>query len=282
MTSTQFGLCSWTLGHEDPAEIMQLTRAMGLDGLQFHGDHTSHDPAAVRAAADAAGLIIFAIDPIGCAPRSDDIADAKHGVDYYTRVIDFAAAMGCDTVTVHGLAFWCQDQDDRSGALQRLVASLQQLCDHAATAGIRLLWEMCNRYEAPMVRASHEGRSLHAQVERDNFALILDSFHMNIEDRDPVAEIEATGKAIAIYHVSDSNRSGIGSGHVDFRSQHRALRAAGFNSPVMLEFVLPGLGPHTPPETEAQWQALHAEFKRSLQAWRGYDAQVDAESSFSS
>jgi D-psicose/D-tagatose/L-ribulose 3-epimerase len=270
-TSTLFGLCSWTLGLEDIEKILEATKRFGLDGLQFHGDHASHDPRTLKAAAAQRGLQLFAIDPIRCKPEHDQ-ANADQGVAYYRKVVDFAEQAGCRAVTVHGLGYWCQDASDRPGALTHLVGGLQALCEYAGPKGIRILWEMCNRYEVPMARTCREGRQLKSLVQRENFALILDSFHMNIEDRDGTSEITATGPDIAIYHVSDSNRGGIGSGHIDFAAHHQALRAVGFRSPVMLEFVLPGRGPHTPPEAANDWVALELEFTRSLAQWRKFDA----------
>lgn len=54
--SSEFGLCSWTLGSEDPNETMKQIAKLGLDGLQFHGDHRTHHAAAHHDALASAGF----------------------------------------------------------------------------------------------------------------------------------------------------------------------------------------------------------------------------------
>ena len=268
--ASEFGICSWTLGSEDPNDIMKQIAELGLDGLQFHGDHRTHCARDVAIAARAHGLKIYAIDPANSGPVEGDIASAENGIAYFKQVIAFAKDAGSDTVTVHGLGTWIANCADRTGAFQRLVSALQVLCDHASIHGVRLLWEPCNRYEMPMVRSTAEGRRLHNSVNRPNFGLILDSFHMNIEDRCPVDEIKASGDRIAIYHVSDSNRGGIGVGHVDFKAHHDALASVGFHGPIMLEFVLPHLCPHTPPSSSGDRREFAKQCHDSLDIGRSF------------
>ena len=269
--ASEFGICTWTLGIEEPQALMAKVLALGLTTVQFHGDHATHDPLEVKQAAHTHGVSIFAIDPMGCRPKPGDTVDANHGLAYYRGVLDFARETGTDVVTAHGLGTWCCDEKDRAGAFEKLVTALQTLCDDAAESGIRILWEMCNRYELPMVRTCREGRELSARVSRTNFGLIIDSFHMNIEERDPVAEIRETGEDVSMYHISDSDRGGIGSGHVDFKAQHAELRAMGYEAPVMVEFVLRELCPTTPPGTPDEWLRMHEAISTTIATWREFD-----------
>jgi len=74
-------------------------------------------------------------------------------------------------------------------------------------------------------------------VGADNFGLLLDTFHMNIEE--PVIEesIRACDDRIFHFHVADSNRWYPGAGHLDFESILEALFATGYRGFVSGEFM---------------------------------------------
>ena len=63
----------------------------------------------------------------------------------------------------------------------------------------------------------------------DNFGLLLDTFHMNIEEPSIEDSIRQTGDRIFHFHVADSNRWYPGAGHLDFRSILKALFATGYD-----------------------------------------------------
>jgi len=126
----------------------------------------------------------------------------------------------------------------------------------------------------PVLRRVTEWEALFLQVDKANFQLILDSFHMNMEEPDPLVAISQC-TALAMYHISDSNRAGIDSGNINFSEQFAALAKRGYHAPVMLELVLPTLTPNTPPANEQQWQALEAEFATSMARWREFASQVN-------
>ena len=62
-----------------------------------------------------------------------------------------------------------------------------------------------------------------AAVNRPNFGYLYDTFHANIEERDPVGVIGETIKAISYIHISENDRGTPGKGHIDHAA---AIRAA--------------------------------------------------------
>jgi len=66
---------------------------------------------------------------------------------------------------------------------------------------------------------------------------------MNIEEPDPTAAVEAAGSALFAFHVADSNRRGIGRGHVRFDALFDRLERIGYDGDVIVESSAPGLGP---------------------------------------
>lgn len=110
-------------------------------------------------------------------------------------------------------------------------------------SGVRALYEVCNHYEVPLIHTAAQCRQLLAEMDSDNVRMILDSFHMNIDEPDPLQALRGHGAFTAIYHISDSGRGGIGTGHIDVKAQHEALVAGGFSGAVATELVPEHLAP---------------------------------------
>jgi sugar phosphate isomerase/epimerase len=118
-----------------------------------------------------------------------------------------------------------------------LAEALQECAGVAATEGVRFALEPLNRYETDLIHTVEEGIALIQRVGAANFGLLLDTFHMNIEEPSIEASIRACGARIFHFHVADSNRWHPGAGHLDFRSILAALRATGYDGYVSGEFV---------------------------------------------
>ena len=122
-------------------------------------------------------------------------------------------------------------------AMDWLVAALQECSAAASLAGIRLAVEPINRYETTLVNSVDQGLTLIRNVGADNLGLLLDTFHMNIEEADILSSIQACGERIYHFHVADSNRWYPGAGHLDFRAILAALQATGYRGWVSGEFL---------------------------------------------
>lgn len=125
-----------------------------------------------------------------------------------------------------------------------MVSALQECADEAARHGVRMALEPINRYETNLVNDVAQGLALLEEVGSPQLGLLLDTFHMNIEE--PVIEdsIRAAAGHIYHFHVADSHRWYPGSGHLDFRSILRALRDTGYGGYVSAE-TLPLPDPDT-------------------------------------
>jgi sugar phosphate isomerase/epimerase len=122
-------------------------------------------------------------------------------------------------------------------AMEWLCEALRECSRAAATHGIRLALEPINRYETTLINTSAEGLSLIEQVGEENFGLLLDTFHMNIEEPDIDESIHLCGERIFHFHVADSNRWYPGKGHLDFPSIIRSLSKTGYQGFISGEFL---------------------------------------------
>ena len=98
-----------------------------------------------------------------------------------------------------------------------------------------LLFEPLNRYETNLVNTVEDGVRLVRSLATDNVKLLVDLFHMNIEEADVPAAIRAGAGAIGHVHFVDSNRRPAGCGHTDFAPIAAALREIGFDGYVSAE-----------------------------------------------
>lgn len=125
----------------------------------------------------------------------------------------------------------------RDQSMAYLVEALRECAAEASTLGVRFALEPINRYETDLIRNVDEGLAIIDQVGGDNLGLLLDTFHMNIEE--PVIEkaIRHCGDCLFHFHVADSNRWYPGAGHLNFKSILNTLDAVGYNGFVSGEFM---------------------------------------------
>jgi len=145
---------------------------------------------------------------------------------------------------------------DPQQAMDWLVAALQECCSAARPLGVRLALEPINRYETTLINNAAQGLELVERVRAGNFGLLLDTFHMNIEEPGIETSIRRCGPRIFHFHVADSNRWHPGAGHLDFQSILSTLQETGYKGWVSGEFL-----PRPDAETAAR-QGIH--FLRGL------------------
>ncbi len=136
---------------------------------------------------------------------------------------------------------------DPHQAMDWLVEALVECSRAARPHGIRLALEPINRYETTLINNTAQGLALIEQVGTDNFGLLLDTFHMNIEEANIEASIRACRGHIVHFHVADSNRWHPGAGHLDFSAILNTLFGTGYAGWVSGEFL-----PQPDAETAAQ------------------------------
>jgi sugar phosphate isomerase/epimerase len=126
---------------------------------------------------------------------------------------------------------------EEAQAMDWLIEALIECSAAAHDHEIRLALEPINRYETTLINNTTQGLELIERVGAKNFGLLLDTFHMNIEE--PVIEksIRQCAKHIFHFHVADSNRWYPGAGHLDFKSILDELFSNGYQGWVSGEFV---------------------------------------------
>ncbi len=121
---------------------------------------------------------------------------------------------------------------------QRAIAAMRECTQYAAELGVPLLLEPINRYETNFVCSVEDGLAVLEEVGAPGFKLLLDTFHMNIEEADIPASVRKAGDRLGYVHFADSNRQAPGYGHVDFAAVLDTLDSIGYTGMISAE-VLP-------------------------------------------
>jgi len=230
----------------DAVELM-VARPAELDARELKALLLMYD---LEAAAIASGPI-FMQDQITLLGSSPD--SAIQAAERLKGLIDLAAALEAPVVTIgsfRGRLAWAGGPSAVSSLRDHLLSA----ADHASRLGVRLALEPLNRYETDLIRNTVEGLQFLAETPHPSLGLLLDSFHMNIEEDDIPAALQrvyAAGKLFHI-HIGDSNRLPPGRGHFNFAGLVRTLEALGYNGYLSAE-----LFPIPDPDTAARLTVEH-------------------------
>jgi sugar phosphate isomerase/epimerase len=122
--------------------------------------------------------------------------------------------------------------------LELLQQSIESCARVAADKGLMLAVEPINRYETNMINTVEEALKLIDQISYDNVKIMVDTFHMNIEERDIDEAILKAHDKIAHVHLADSNRLAPGLGHIDFRKVVDSLKRIDYRRYLSAEVML--------------------------------------------
>lgn len=169
----------------------------------------------------------------------EDKAIQKSGVDYIRHCIDAAATVGAPNVV--GPLYsavgrtWQQTSDERKRDLDVLVGHLRELGKYAADKGVNLCVEPLNRFETSFINLAEQAIEVVDRVDSPAVKVMLDTFHMNIEERSLGDAIRAAGKRLAHVHTCENDRGAPGSGHVPWQEVAKALKDIGYQGPLVIE-----------------------------------------------
>ncbi|MFH0881931.1 MAG: 5-keto-L-gluconate epimerase [bacterium] len=117
----------------------------------------------------------------------------------------------------------------------RCIEALRDCADYKPD--VQMVIEPINRYESDFLNTVDESLRFLDFVKRDSAGLLLDTFHMNIEEPSPLQSIHTAGERIFHFHIADSNRWHPGAGHLDFSEIVTTLEGTGYNGFLSAEIL---------------------------------------------
>jgi sugar phosphate isomerase/epimerase len=122
---------------------------------------------------------------------------------------------------------------------ERVIQSLRLCADEAADYGMEIDLEPVNRYELGYHNRVHEIIEVIQGIHRPNVRILLDTFHMNIEEASISAAVVQAAPFLGHLHIADSNRLAPGRGHFPFSEFFALLEAVGYKGDVTIEARVP-------------------------------------------
>lgn len=116
-----------------------------------------------------------------------------------------------------------------------VVKHLKTLSQYAARAGKQVCLEPLNRFETDFINTCDQGLKMLRAVNNPALRLHLDTFHMNIEEKDQATAIRKAGKLLGHFHACGSDRGTPGNDHIDWKPIAEALRSIGYSGDVVIE-----------------------------------------------
>jgi D-psicose/D-tagatose/L-ribulose 3-epimerase len=201
------------------------------------------DPDAIEAAAVRRLFEDRGLRPVNTAnqlPDADvssmDRAVRRRGVERHLRSLHLAKEMGSDQMS--GVLYGVLGKAARAANADNLAAAAESLATVAAKArqlGIRLTLEIVNRYESNLINTVAQALELRRMIGADNVFLHLDTFHMNIEEADPLAALDAALPYLRYFELDQNDRGMPDRGAIDFMPMLARLREAGYDGMIGVE-----------------------------------------------
>ncbi|MCR4614811.1 MAG: sugar phosphate isomerase/epimerase [Clostridiales bacterium] len=226
-------------------------KTLGFDSLEvacgaFHLENDSFFTE-LRKVSEAEGIALTG----GYGPRpehnlaSTDSAAVKKAFDFYADVFRKMELAGIHLLCGALYSYWPVDFKsgfDKPGDFERSVKGMQTLADMAADHGIELNMEALNRFEGYLINDCDECLNYVKAVDKKNVHVMLDTFHMNIEEDSFVDAIRNAGKYLGHFHVGEGNRRPpYAKGRMPWKEIGDALNEIGYDGTVVMEpFVRPG------------------------------------------
>jgi D-psicose/D-tagatose/L-ribulose 3-epimerase len=162
-----------------------------------------------------------------------------HGMAYVRHCIQAAETLGATNVcgplySAVGRT-WQTTEDERKRDVDLLVKGLRELAAEAGDHGVVLGVEPLNRFETSFINLADQAIEVVARVDHPACGVMLDTFHMNIEERSIGEAIRTTGSRLKQVHACENDRGAPGSGHVPWTEVAEACRAIGFEGPFVIE-----------------------------------------------
>ena len=241
----KFGVNLLLLGDSVTPGILKqfkMIRDLGFDGVEvpvFAPEKLDADR--IRKHADAAGLELTASGamPPGSRfygkPKTPRAAAEKYLRDSIRAVASMGVRVFC------GPLFKPVGDTDQSMSLDRqrreTIKALGPIVREAGEAGVVFAFEPLNRFETNFLNTVADSLAFCRALNHPSAGLLLDTFHMHIEEKDSAAAIAATAKAgkFAHFHVSENDRGQAGSGQVRWPAVAEAVRKAKYDGWVVLE-----------------------------------------------
>lgn len=256
----KYAINNWVYDDEPLRRTFTRLSRYGYDGIELKGEPDLYDIAEIKSLCQEFNMHVTSVlgwNIWGIPGRdlsSPDEVERNAAVQFLKGCVDFTIQVGAPILLV--LPFPAgrttptgdpQSEDEWLSLAEterdNAVESVRQVSGYALSQDLILAVEPINRFETYQLTTLDQAIGFLQEVDADNVKINLDTYHMNIDESDPVEAVLRAGDFLVHMHVADSNRQAPGSGHTDFIGLFKALKEVNFDGTLALEPVPPGADP---------------------------------------
>ncbi|MFB3926270.1 MAG: sugar phosphate isomerase/epimerase family protein [Syntrophales bacterium] len=213
---------------ETKLDYLDLIKDIGFDAMDLLVRSVPEELIPkIRQRAARIGLKLVGISslPSGWEILSDDSEQRLQAIEYLKSLVRKTHLVGSDFYggVIHSPLGKLVGRPASEVEMNRAMEAMKILARYAAGFDIDIGIEIVNRYETYLLNTVDAGLRFIDSVGEDNLGLILDTYHMNVEEKDIVHVMRTAGKKILHIHLSENDRGIPGSGHVDWHGLFKLL-----------------------------------------------------------
>jgi len=228
--------------NNDSTKLFPQFKKWGFDTVELPIEDPSHiDPAHVKQELDKYGLVCGSV--CACMGPDRDLRGTPEqqqtGLAYMQTLLDQMVILGCPSLigpvySAVGRADAVPEKEYKQ-QWKTVVKNLKVLSKYAEKRGRVICLEPLNRFETDFINTCDQALQMIADVASPALKLHLDTFHMNIEEKDQAKAIKKAGKLLAHFHACGSDRGTPGNDHINWPAIAAALKSIKYQGDVVIE-----------------------------------------------
>lgn len=236
-------LALWmTTWNDDVAPYVEEAARLGFDGVELSLlGMTDANISRLRQSARELGVELTCTTGLSSAQdiTSGDPEVRQAGVRYLESAIRTSAALGSSLLSGVVFAPWgTRLMTEREVRWARSVKALKAVAPLAADLGVTLGVEAINRFETDLINTAAQALRLVEEVDEPNVGVLLDTFHMNMEEKVIGQAIRQSHSKLVHVHCVENDRGVPGSGHIPWSDVFDALRSITYDGWLTLEMFI--------------------------------------------
>jgi D-psicose/D-tagatose/L-ribulose 3-epimerase len=234
----------------DPLQFVKRAKKCGFDILEVNAPKVTRMSDAERdvlkgAIADAGLSLTYSIGMTADMDLvSEDTATRQNGITFLQEVARAMKYMGGRVLAGINYSSWprkLQPGEDKQILTDRAIEGVREAIKAAEDNDVIFCVEVVNRFEQFIMNTAAEGIAFAERVGSPNCQILLDTFHMNIEEDSLSGSIIEAGNWLGHFHLGETNRRPPGRGRIPWPEIFGALREINYQGAVVMEpFLLPG------------------------------------------
>jgi D-psicose/D-tagatose/L-ribulose 3-epimerase len=218
----------------------------GFESVEIAIEDASHvNSSVIKKALDDHGLRCGSVG--ACMGPGRDLRgsekEQQEAIDYLKSILDLMPELGCPMLIgpIYSSVGRAEAYTNKEYSIQWdiVIPHLRMLADYAAYSGLKIALEPLNRYETDFINTCEQGLKMIDYVGSESLMLLLDTYHMNIEEKDPADAILKAGAKLGHLHACGCDRGTPGGDHINWGKIRAALKQIHYSGDIVIESFTP-------------------------------------------